>query len=198
MSSDSSDTRNAIFEAGLRILATEGHQALTVRRVAAEAGCSTIGVYTWFGGKDGLIDAIWRDSFDSFADALERAKPGRGPLARAKAQANAYRVWALAHPMHYQVMFLKAVPGFEPSAESERSGSRAYGALRSAIREAMAKGELHTNDIDATATIMWSAVHGLVSLELIQNRPPETVLDQSLSDRSFKLMIDTLVNGLTR
>jgi AcrR family transcriptional regulator len=198
MSSDSSDTRDAIFSAGLRILATEGHQGLTVRRVAAEAGCSTIGVYTWFGGKDGLIDAIWRDSFESFADALEGARPGRGPLARAKAQAKAYRDWAFAHPMHYQVMFLKAVAGFEPSAESAQSGARAYAALHGAIAESMAKGELRSTDVEAIATIMWSGVHGLVSLDLVGNRPATSTSDQTLSERSFHLMIDTLISGLTR
>jgi AcrR family transcriptional regulator len=81
------DTRARILDAALRLLADEGHAALTVRRVATEAGCSTIGVYTWFGGKDGLIDALWTEGFASFAAALRRAKPLHAPLGRAQAQA---------------------------------------------------------------------------------------------------------------
>ena len=52
------DTRAQILAAALAILGEEDQHALTVRRVAARAGCSTIGVYTWFGSKDGLVDAI--------------------------------------------------------------------------------------------------------------------------------------------
>ena len=45
--------------------------ALTVRNVAAAAGCSTTGVYTYFGGKDGLVDAIFVDGFEKFDAALD-------------------------------------------------------------------------------------------------------------------------------
>jgi hypothetical protein len=100
--------------------------------------------------------------------------------------------------MHYQVMFLKAVAGFEPSAESTRSGARAYAALHDAIEESMAKGELRSTDAEAIATIMWSGVHGLVSLDLVGNHRVEAGSDETLSLRAFHLMIDTLVTGLTR
>ncbi len=197
MSSENSATRDAIFDAGLRLLSTEGHESLTVRRIATEAGCSTIGVYTWFGGKDGLIDAIWRSGFESFADALESARALKAPLSQARGQAKAYRTWALSHPMHYQVMFMKAMPGFTPTTESQVASGRAFQSLLNAVNDAHTKGELRSPDITAVAMTMWAAIHGLVSLELVGTKP-EVVTDISnLAERSFRVLIDALVRGLT-
>ena len=83
------DPRSAILEAALEILKAQGHEALTVRKVAERAGCSTIGVYTWFGGKDGLVDAILIDGFRAFAGALMKARRVSGPLGGLVAQAQA-------------------------------------------------------------------------------------------------------------
>jgi AcrR family transcriptional regulator len=191
-----SAARDAIFAAGLKLLATEGHEALTVRRVSAEAGVSTIGMYTWFGGKDGLIDAIFQSGFESFADALEAARPLKGPLGRLKAQSKVYRSWALAHPMHYQVMFLKVIPGFVPSDKAIVAGARSFDALLDAVNDAAEKGELKSKDLHGVAMTLWSAVHGLVSLELVGSRPSVETGDD-LADRTYRIMIDALAVGLT-
>src|SRR5262245_24191315 len=111
------DPRTAILDAAIGILQREGAGALTVRSVAAAAGCSTTGVYTWFGGKNGLIEAIFIDGFSRFGAALEVAR-SRGRGTTLPAQANAYRDWALANPTHYMVMFGGAVPNFQPSADA--------------------------------------------------------------------------------
>ncbi|MFD0660124.1 TetR/AcrR family transcriptional regulator [Thermocatellispora tengchongensis] len=59
--------RTAILDAAIRLLADEGPAALTVRRISGDVGCSTKVIYTMFGGKDGLVEALWR-----------RASPGSG------------------------------------------------------------------------------------------------------------------------
>src|SRR3954453_21336417 len=95
---ESPDTRQAIFDAAIAILRRHGAGALTVRSVATAAGCSTTGVYTWFGGKHGLVEAIFVDGFERFGAALDGA-------AGATEMAMVYRTWALANPTHYMVMF---------------------------------------------------------------------------------------------
>src|SRR3954453_10052292 len=110
------DTRQAILDAAIAILREHGAGALTVRSVAAAAGCSTTGVYTWFGSKNGLVEAIFVDGFRRFHDAQQHVLDDEG--ADLGALADVYRTWALANPTHYQVMFQAAVPDFEPSAEA--------------------------------------------------------------------------------
>src|SRR5213593_1841393 len=99
MAQQSSDGngRQAILDAALGLLRDEGPEALRVRRVAAAAGCSTMGVYTHFGRKDGLTEAVWLDGFRRFGAALTAVPAGGDPLVRVRRLLLAYRQWALAH-----------------------------------------------------------------------------------------------------
>ena len=56
----------------------EGAAALTVRRIANEAGGSTMGIYSRFGGKDGVVDAALRRGLPLLcADIAETPLHGR-------------------------------------------------------------------------------------------------------------------------
>jgi AcrR family transcriptional regulator len=196
----STNPRDEILLAALDILRAEGHVALTVRKVAARAGCSTIGVYTWFGGKDGLVDAILIDGFTDFAAVLRSGRAARGPLGRLVGQARSYRTWALAHPTHYQVMFLQAVPGHEPAAEAALVGFEAYNVLLDEVKAALGRGEIVNADAEAVAMTMWGMVHGLVSIEINQANPETQSSVRSSTafhERSFNAAIETLRRGLT-
>ncbi len=192
-------SRAAILDAALAILASEGRTALTVRRVASAAGCSTIGVYTWFGGMDGLLDAILFDAMTSFAAALRAAKPVRGRLGMGRAQARAYRAWALAHPMQYRVMFLDPISHELMSEATQAAGGDAFGALQDAVADARRRDELVSADDEAIAMTMWATVHGLVSLELTAGaRPPAIDQDSTVNDRAFELAMKVLLTGLVK
>src|SRR3954453_6525261 len=100
---ESPDTRQAIFDAAIAILRRHGAGALTVRSVATAAGCSTTGVYTWFGGKNGLVEAIFIDGFRRFGATLLAVRAAAPPERALLALAEAYREWAIANPTHYMV-----------------------------------------------------------------------------------------------
>jgi AcrR family transcriptional regulator len=193
----STNPRNEILAAALDILRANGHVALTVRKVADRAGCSTIGVYTWFGGKDGLVDAILVDGFNDFAKALRAGRSKRGPLGRLIGQAGAYRAWALAHPTHYQVMFQQAVPGHVPTAEAGAAGFSAYNVLFDEVKAAQQRGEIVQTDAASVAMTLWGMVHGLVSIEINQADPHATVKsDTAFHQRAFDAAIETVRRGL--
>src|SRR4051812_4412176 len=108
-----------VDEAG-RILATEGAAALTLRRLAAVSGTSTMAVYTLFGDKQGLLAAMHREGFVRLAAALEHAQSDDAdPLAALATQGMAYRETALVNPHIYGLMFGAAVPGFHPDAAGQ-------------------------------------------------------------------------------
>ena len=190
------DTRTEILAAALAILADEGHTALTMRRVATQAGCSTIGVYTWFGGKDGLVNAILVDGFESFAEALRSARRRRGPIGALLAQGFAYRAWALAHPTYYQVMFMQAVPGHVLSEPAATAGLLAFEILRTEVQRLQATGAIAQRDCDAIAMTVWGTAHGLVSIEIAQVEPHHDSDDASLHERSFQLAMTLLARAL--
>ena len=74
--------RRTLLDAASRLLVAEGPQALTMRRVAAAVGCSTTVLYTAFGSKDGLADALFLEGFQRLRRRLEAVPSGGDPLAR--------------------------------------------------------------------------------------------------------------------
>lgn len=173
--------RRAILDAASRLLVEEGPQALTMRRVASEVGCSTTVLYTMFGGKGGLADALYREGFERLTRRLEEAEnadDSDDPVVQAAALAIAYRESALADRNYYEVMFGRAIPGFEPSAESLAVADASLGMLAKAVREAMDAGVLVEGDAGAVAEVLWAAAHGVVSLELAGHFTPEVAAER--------------------
>jgi AcrR family transcriptional regulator len=171
--------RRTLLDAASRLLVTEGPQALTMRRVAGAVGCSTTVLYTAFGSKDGLADALFREGFERLRRHLEAVASGDGPLARLGALAHAYRESALESRSYYGVMFQQAIPGYRPSAASLAAAGASLEVLTDAVRACMAAGALRAGDPRAVAEVLWAAVHGAVSLELAGHFPdPEVAADR--------------------
>jgi AcrR family transcriptional regulator len=171
--------RRALLDAASRLLVTEGPQALTMRRVAAAVGCSTTVLYTAFGSKDGLADALFLEGFQRLRRRLEAVPSGGDPLARLRALADAYRDSALESRSYYGVMFQQAIPGYRPSAASLATAGASLEVLTDAVRACMDAGVLHAGDPRAVAEVLWAAVHGAVSLELAGHFPdPEVAAER--------------------
>ena len=158
--------RSDLLAAASRLLAAEGPDALTVRRIAAEAGCSTMGVYSRFGGKDGIVEALFVEGFEGLAAAMDAVPDTDDVMADLLECGVAYRRFALAHPTSYTVMFERAVPGYEPS---EAAGTIALGTFERLVRRverAVAAGCLEGGDTIETTMRVWALSHGWVSLEI--------------------------------
>jgi AcrR family transcriptional regulator len=161
----SNQVEGALVDAAERLLADHGPAALTVRGIAAEAGVSPMGVYNHFGGKDGVVEALFEHGFDrlreTFADLA-------GPDARADlAEAcTRYRRFALEQPTTYAVMFERAVPDFEPSPAGVEHAHASFAELIRLVQRAMDTGVIADADPTEVAQRIWSTCHGQVSLEL--------------------------------
>jgi len=155
----------ALVDAAERVLVRDGLAGLTVRAVAGEAGVAPMGVYNRFGNKDGLVAAVLARGFDGLA-AATTADSDADPTARLLACGRGYRRFALTHPRHYAAMFSAGVALDAPTEElAERAGA-AFDGLVDRVRYGMDGGVLRAGDVRETAQLIWSAVHGAVSLEL--------------------------------
>ncbi len=86
-----------------------------MRRIAAAANVAPMGVYNHFESKFGIVEALFVQGFDRLGVEMAAMAQIDDPTEALREGARRYRALALAHPMAYQVMFLRAVPGFEPS-----------------------------------------------------------------------------------
>ncbi len=157
----------ALLAAAAEILETEGPDGLSVRRIAAAAHVAPMGVYNHFESKFGIIEALFIQGFERLSEALASLADIQDPYEALREAGRRYRALALAHPMGYQLMFLRAVPGFEPSIDALEIASRAFDSLVAAVQRAMAAGVIVDSSPTETAQLIWASIHGWVSLELL-------------------------------
>jgi AcrR family transcriptional regulator len=181
----------AILEAASRILSADGAGALTVRRIAAEAGCSTMGLYSRFGGKEGVVDELYVEGFRHLCDGMSAVPKTNDPVADLRSCARAYRETALAHATHYMVMFGGAVPGFVPTKPSLGVAFGAFDRLVASVQRCIDVGAFK-GDASDIAEIWWGAMHGLVMLEIVGIDPKKRHNAAERYDR----LLDTLLDGL--
>jgi AcrR family transcriptional regulator len=162
------ETSEALLAAAHRLLAIAGPDALTVRRIAGEAGMSTMNVYSRFGGKDGVIDELYVDGYTRLIESIEQV-PHSDDVGHDILQVgHAYRAFAQANPTYYGIMFRSAIPGFEPAPESVEVALRGLSVFVGRVRRGQQLGQIAATSCDAQeiAAMLWAMCHGIVSLEL--------------------------------
>ncbi|WP_214413132.1 TetR/AcrR family transcriptional regulator [Sphaerisporangium fuscum] len=159
------ELRSRLIAVAGELLLTDGPDSLTVRRIAAEAGCATTVVYTMFGNKEGLAEALYLEGFERFRRRLAAVPRHPDPLEYLVSLGPAYRDACLAEPGYYSVMFEKAIPGFEPSERARTLARAAVNVLDRAIADCISAGYLVPTQPRKIADCLWAAAHGAVSLE---------------------------------
>ncbi len=154
------------------LLANEGAEALTVRRLAAEAGMSTMNIYSRFGGKDGVLEELYIDGFRRLGEAMRDADSNADPTVDMMACGRAYRTFARTNRTYYEIMFDRTIAGFEPSPTAKEFASATLDILAARLKRAMDAGIIAAQPPRDAAISVWSACHGLVSLELKDVAPP--------------------------
>lgn len=142
------DVRERLIRGTFEVLAADGTDGLTVRRIAEAAGRSTMCVYSKFGNRRRLLQEVYHRAADELAQALG-SRP-RAPLDLALG----YRRFARRHPERYALLFEHALGPLElpPSARQD------------AVRQVV--DALAANGVDpARGHAAWAAMHGLLVLE---------------------------------
>ncbi|PZA06579.1 MULTISPECIES: TetR/AcrR family transcriptional regulator [unclassified Meiothermus] len=163
------ETRQAILEAATQLFEREGYEGFSLRQVAEAIGYTPTTIYLYFKDKEDLLFAVCQQGFTEFTEALGRAyRQNPDPLQRLHALAWAYLEFGLSRPLHYQVMFMQRSDWVTKATDSkgEVQGSNSYTILMNAVIEAMKAGAIRMGDPIETTNLLWSGVHGIVSLAL--------------------------------
>lgn len=160
-------TRTALIDIAARLLAEEGPQSLSTRRIAAEAGSSTMAVYTHFGGMSGLVREVVHEGFIRLHDFFSRVEQTDDPVADMALLGRAYRHNAMANAHLYVVMFgASSLAGFELTEEDRQHGRYTLVNVVETANRCIESGRFRPGDAGLVAHQMWVATHGLVTLEL--------------------------------
>ncbi len=154
------EKRASILEAAASLLTEEGFHALSLRRIAAQVGTSTQAIYTLFGGKEGLMDALFIEGFRRLGAAIEAVPTEEDPQKHVLRLAQVYRETALTNRKFYAVTFGRLFPASSNTQQNRQKAWEPFHVLVEALRKC------GVADPAKSASALWSASHGVVSLEL--------------------------------
>ena len=174
---------------------------MTVRAIADRAGASTMAVYSRFGGKANILESLYRRGFDLLLRELETVPITASSVHDITELAFAYRRFALDHPGLYGFMFERPVPGFDPSLESRQDGLRStFGILVERVKVFIDESMGAVGDPTLVSYLIWSALHGDLSLELthsVRTPLPGWIVDGAESAEAiYRQVVETVLSGL--
>jgi AcrR family transcriptional regulator len=99
---DIQDSRARIAACALKLFREEGYAAVSMRRLAQEAGCTVVTLYSYYDRKIDILRDLWAQVFEELFDELERQPvAGRDAASRLTAIATGYVAFWLARRDHY-------------------------------------------------------------------------------------------------
>ncbi|MET0424124.1 MAG: TetR/AcrR family transcriptional regulator [Actinoplanes sp.] len=155
-----------IITAARELAETEGWEAVTTRRLADRVEYSQPVLYSHFHGKDAIVSAVALDGMTELAGQLRSAREGASGAEQAlRSVCRAYLEFATDRPALYQAMFVLPTDLKFGSAETPPPLRAAFGEFVSCFRPGNERRELF-------AEVLWSALHGLVTLSESGRIPP--------------------------
>jgi AcrR family transcriptional regulator len=179
-------TRAALLSAAERLIDEGGQDAASVRAVADEVGPSTRAVYSVFGSKQGLLEALAIRFFEELRTATDALPLTDEPAADlVNAAMNAWRATVLRHPSLYRLVFLRLVPDLELGPEFGQVAYGALGQLQALIERVAPGSDVHER------TLAWHALtEGLASMEVRGQ-----MLDTLNAERIWRDALGAMVRG---
>ena len=182
--------RAALLLAAERLVDVGGPAALSVRAVADDVGTTTRAVYSVFGSKAGLLEALAIRLFEELGAAIDAIEPTDDPVADVvTASLQGFRRIALEHASLYSLVFLRVVPDLALGPAFDAIAEATFGRLESLVSRAMNSLGV-TTDIHA-AQMVHALTEGLASMELRGSLGPHDDTEQK-----WRSAVTALLTGL--
>jgi len=157
------DTRTKILSAASQLFLEGGASSLSVRAISKRAGLSTIGIYSHFQGKQGVLDALYIEGFDLVYESMDVETGEKVELNDVLTACKNYLQVAVKHEAHYRLIFGESGSAYEPSLEARAAAERAFGKLVHNTGAFLRDNGLRRDRFDASMDI-WAIMHGYVSI----------------------------------
>ncbi|MFD8910768.1 TetR/AcrR family transcriptional regulator [Streptomyces sp. NPDC059575] len=160
-----------IVTAARELAETEGWDAVTTRRLAAEIEYSQPVLYSHFKGKDAIMAAVAVEGCAELATELRTARTkATTPKDALAAVGRAYTAFAQRRPALYDAMFTHHVDLPFATPEAPAPLKEAFGELFQAVEPIAAEDD----DPALLTETYWAAVHGLATLMRSGRLPEES------------------------
>ncbi|MBB4685742.1 TetR/AcrR family transcriptional regulator [Amycolatopsis jiangsuensis] len=192
-------TLDRLLSAAEQLFRDRSVDEVTVEEIAERAGVAVGSLYNNFGSKAGLHAALVERALEADRQHMDRAYTGtRTPLAQIYAAAEEYLQLYLDHPEYFRMLAFPRDPGHYPAGRelAERLAvtvDEQNRRLVDALVRGIDSGQLRRVDPRETATVLWAAWNGIISLGW---RPDGLRQDEPQLRKLLAAATDVVAHGL--
>ena len=178
-----------LVEQGIKLLEEEGLEALTLRRVAKEAGVSPAAPYSHFKGKKALMTAVAKEGYLRFERKLQQGAENDEDYVVGLGLG--YVQFALENPALFEIMFSRElVEMIEFDASGKSFGSSYQLLVRTMQRNPLEQFGSEYQILDTV--FVWSLVHGVAKLLLADRLTPTNYACEDADGLVRKMLVKYL------
>lgn len=156
-------TRREILAAAWEMVQAEGVAALSLRALARTVGMEAQSLYSYFGSKNAIYDAMFAEGNAELLARLEALPESVDPIEGLRREARCFVQFCTEDAARYQLLFQRSVPGFEPSEESYAIARRVLDGTRRLLRRAGLTQDAHLE--------VWTSMTAGLVAQQIANEP---------------------------
>lgn len=157
-----SESRDQILSAASKLFLEGGIHALSVRAIAKGAGMSTIGIYSHFNGKQGILDALYIDGFSKVTELMKTVKEAT-PKASVLEMCRQILVFSEDFAAHYKLIFGANMTEYSPSEEAFEAATQGFITLTKVTSSLLHK-DANLREKQELAMEIWAITHGYIGL----------------------------------
>ncbi len=162
------DLHNALIQAGLSVLETDGEAALTLRKVARVAGVSHAAPYRHFADKNALLSVIAQQGFSKLTEAMQavHTQYADSPVQLLPEIGSCYIRFGIENAAYFQLMFGGLLRANHEDEALRAAGEATFAEVVRAITISQKIGLVRDGDAVELATTAWAMAHGIAALLL--------------------------------
>lgn len=190
------ETKAAILSAAGRLFGEKGYEAVTMREIAKEAGCSHTTIYIYFKDKETLLHQLSVPPLEELRVRMEEAarESAAPPAERVRKLSRVFVEFCLGNRGSYAVFFganADRVDEASPVLDINRLRIELFNLLKQSLGEALSLPDGET--LLAYSRIYYYQIHG-VAATYSQSREPADALMERLA-ATFDEAVEVLLLG---
>jgi len=156
-------TRQEILDAAWTLARDKGLTGWSLRELAEAVDMRAPSLYGYFDGKDQIYDAMFLQGYSDLLDLVDAMPRDGDPVELIRRASRAFVEFAVTDPARLQLLFLRVIPDFEPSASSYERARRALDEMGTLLDNA--------GITDPAALDLWTSLLTGLATQQVSNEP---------------------------
>ncbi|MVM30702.1 TetR family transcriptional regulator [Spirosoma sp. HMF4905] len=191
------EMRQLILDGAQKLFLANGFEKVSIRNIADAIEYSPATIYLYFKDKNQLLFALHQRGFVKMVGEFLPLQLLADPFEKLVEMGRSYIRFAVENPELFDLMFIMNAPMDTLDKEDWVEGDQAFGLLTRVVQECMDAGIFQKHDVQSTAMMIWSGIHGYTALFLRKRLGMFPECDRELiMDEAFNLFCETLRRGL--